>query len=437
MSPANTPQLFHCPTCGAALPVPDSASVRCEYCGSSVLVPAEYRPEAARSSSAARPARSLDADEPQVMIQPPVVIEVNTEPARRGRLGCAVLAFILLTVLIGAAISLVGFFTTAASISGPVGLALTEAAGGPRPQNTAVPDQPRETAAPAATAIPPVVIDLKFGSQGTGPGQFDDARYAVVDPDGNIFVADYQDGRLQKFDPSGKFLQLINVEPDRNGNIIIRDLAADYRGQLYVVRGGDILVYKAADGTLAGRIPGQFPNVTYDKVALDPANNLYALNTGAASRLELIKFSPEGQVIWRDASAAAEQLPQNKPSRVDWISVDGTGNIYLMDAYGGQVLKFSTDGKFIDRFGSKGEAAAELNSPGEMAVDPTNRIFILDNLDGIVLKVFDANGSFLGYYPWPRELAYPRKLSFDLQGSLYTVTGESEVVRLHFNEMSR
>ena len=38
------PQLFHCPTCGASLPVPDAVSVRCEYCGSNVLVPPEYRP---------------------------------------------------------------------------------------------------------------------------------------------------------------------------------------------------------------------------------------------------------------------------------------------------------------------------------------------------------------------------------------------------------
>ena len=59
-------------------------------------------------------------------------------------------------------------------------------------------------------------IVQEFGAKGSGPGQMDDARYVALDADGNIWTADYQDGRVQQFDPSGKFLQLIQVPPDKN-----------------------------------------------------------------------------------------------------------------------------------------------------------------------------------------------------------------------------
>ncbi|MFN8595562.1 MAG: hypothetical protein U0559_05200 [Anaerolineae bacterium] len=67
-----------------------------------------------------------------------------------------------------------------------------------------------------------------------------DPRYVALDKDGNIWTADYQDGRVQKFDASGKFQLLVQVEADKNDNTI-EGLAADSLGNVYVSRGGDIL----------------------------------------------------------------------------------------------------------------------------------------------------------------------------------------------------
>ena len=105
-------------------------------------------------------------------------------------------------------------------------------------------------------------IVQEFGAKGSGPGQMDDARYVAIDADGNIWTADYQDGRVQQFDPSGKFLQLIQVPPDKNDNTLIEGLAADLKGNLYVTRGGDILKYSIADGSLSEDVPGQVPEYT-------------------------------------------------------------------------------------------------------------------------------------------------------------------------------
>jgi DNA-binding beta-propeller fold protein YncE len=46
----------------------------------------------------------------------------------------------------------------------------------------------------------------EWGSAGTGPGQFHLPHAIVIDEDGVIYVADRENGRIQKFDLDGKFL---------------------------------------------------------------------------------------------------------------------------------------------------------------------------------------------------------------------------------------
>ena len=46
----------------------------------------------------------------------------------------------------------------------------------------------------------------EWGSAGTGPGQFRQPHGIAVDDSGIVYVADRQNGRLQRFDPTGKYL---------------------------------------------------------------------------------------------------------------------------------------------------------------------------------------------------------------------------------------
>jgi len=411
-------QLFHCPTCGASLPVPDAASIRCEYCGSHVLVPPEYRE---------RKKTAPIQNSPQVIVQIADADRAETSTTGRrsaARIISSILVIIAICVIISGALSATGVLT-AASIFGSVVEDISAQL--PIASPTMVPAI--ATSIPTSTQAPLVQVDLLFGGEGSGPGQFDDPRYVALDPEGNIFVADYSDGRIQKFDQAGKFLQLINVEPDKNDTILIRSMAADFSGNLYVSRGGDLLIYNTADGGLVGSIPGQFPNINHDQVVIDPANNLYAVNTAHGDDA-LMKYDPQGNLLWEKTEILQGVAPKNTPAGLDRIIVDGLGNIFALNSFVNEIYRFDTDGNFRDRFGSKGKEPQQFNHPDAMAVDGKGRIFVVDSHEGYLFKVFDQSGTFLQSLPLPAPLTFPRMILFDVNGNLYVVTNTNQVARV-------
>ena len=265
---------------------------------------------------------------------------------------------------------------------------------------------------------------LQFGSQGTGPGQFGDPRHIAVDMDGNIFVCDYQDGRLQKFDPSGKFLQLINVPPDRNDNLYVMGITTNYAGQIFVVRGGDILVFNSSDGALVNTIAAEFPDIYYSNVAIEPANTIYSMHTSAGEE-DLIYLDAQGNRLWIKENFIREVDKKASVGFPD-LAVDGLKNLFVLLDSSDVIFKYDGDGNFIDRISSPGDGPGQLSSPNDMAVDGKGRIFVADSGS---IDIFDNNGAFLEALDWDYQLGSPMGMTFDLQGNLYIVTNKQQVLK--------
>lgn len=388
--------LFRCPTCAATLEVVDAPSVKCKYCGNTVPVPAELRPH-----------------KPQVVIQQidfsaPQYAEAN----RAGRsIGCAI-AVIVLIISIGAVG--VGLFASQSAMTS-VQTVLQDV-------SSQMPDVP---------GVPPIkptpgfaTIVQEFGAKGSGPGQMDDARYVALDSDGNIWTADYEDGRVQQFDPSGKFLQLIQVPADKNDNTLIEGLTADLKGNVYVARGGDILKYSSADGSLLKTFPGKFPDTRYQALAVDAQNNLYAIHSTASDN-SVIKLNPDGKQLarWDDIVTKVNK----KDAAMDLgITVDGVGNIYVASSFGNQVYIYDPKGQFIDRFGQEGSEPGQFSFPKDIAVDGQKHLYV-HHSGGI--DQFDTGGRFIGSLPIDYAKGSPRTVVVDREGQVYTVTSEGKVLK--------
>ena len=50
------------------------------------------------------------------------------------------------------------------------------------------------------------VFGSKWGTEGTGAGQFDMPNGVAVAPDGSVYVLDFQNDRIQKFTSAGVFV---------------------------------------------------------------------------------------------------------------------------------------------------------------------------------------------------------------------------------------
>jgi hypothetical protein len=135
----------------------------------------------------------------------------------------------------------------------------------------------------------------KWGSEGSGDGQFNWPAGVWVDNSGNVYVADYNNHRIQKFDTYGAFLAKWGSEGGGDGEFKNpTGVWVDDSGNVYVAERGNHRIQKFdPNGTFLakwgsqGSGDGQFDGPV--GVAVDSSGNVYVTDTGN-SRIQ--KFSP-------------------------------------------------------------------------------------------------------------------------------------------------
>ncbi len=126
----------------------------------------------------------------------------------------------------------------------------------------------------------------KWGSNGTGNGQFSDPEGIAIDSAGNVYVAEYYNNRIQKFSSDGTFITSWGSEGTGNGQFSSPyDVAIDSAGNVYVADSDNNRIQKfSSDGTFItawgseGTGNGQFSD-PYG-IAIDSAGNVYVSEEG-------------------------------------------------------------------------------------------------------------------------------------------------------------
>jgi DNA-binding beta-propeller fold protein YncE len=77
---------------------------------------------------------------------------------------------------------------------------------------------------------------LRFGSRGSGPGQFNYPTWVALDATGNLYVTDTLNFRVQVFDPDGRTLGAFGRQGDGSGELARpKGIGVDREGHLYLV----------------------------------------------------------------------------------------------------------------------------------------------------------------------------------------------------------
>jgi DNA-binding beta-propeller fold protein YncE len=117
-------------------------------------------------------------------------------------------------------------------------------------------------------------VVLSFGGQGMGSGKFNNATTIGVDGAGKIYVGERKGGRVQVFDPSGKFVTQWFAG---NSKSILYGIAVDRNGSVYLAIDGSIARYEGTTGKLLGML--QYAGGTgFEAIALAPDGGVVALH---------------------------------------------------------------------------------------------------------------------------------------------------------------
>jgi DNA-binding beta-propeller fold protein YncE len=80
---------------------------------------------------------------------------------------------------------------------------------------------------------------LSFPNEGKDEGQFIENHGIVVDSEGNVYVVDTRNVRVQKFDSDGNFLTMWGSPGCNNNQFLIpHDIAMDSEDSIYVTDSG-------------------------------------------------------------------------------------------------------------------------------------------------------------------------------------------------------
>ena len=265
-----------------------------------------------------------------------------------------------------------------------------------------------------------LVLEAEWGGEGSEPGQLDHPSGVAVGPDGDVYVADSGNARVQVFTRDGDVLAVwplpegsrpVKVAPRADGTTLVADFTGD---QVLVLdtEGRITERWRGADGGPGFQAPSGLA-VTPDNTTLlvtFMGQRVYELDAHG----EIMRYLDGGEEAGRHVAARAEipgmsdllaaarshagmgaTEPGNPhglyafPSDVA-VATDGT--IYVSNTHAYEILVFHPSGALRVAWGMKGSEPGQWEVPVGLAVDPRGHVFVADSANFRV-QVIDATGT--------------------------------------------
>ena len=273
----------------------------------------------------------------------------------------------------------------------------------------------------------------KWGFPGSVIGEFNSPRGAAVDSSGNVYVADTENHRIQKFDSDGGYLASWGSSGSGDGQFSYpHGVAVDSSGNIYVVDTqnnriqkfdsyGNFLTQWGSSGTG----DGEFSNP--QGIAVDPSlGDVYVADTGN-NRIQ--RFDSSGGFISTWGSSGTGNGEFSNPQG---IAIDSVGTAYVVDTGNNRIQMFGTNGIFLYTWGSSGNAQGEFNVPTGIAFDSSNNVYVVDTSNTRIQK-FDSSGMFIttwGYYGTDDgQFSNPQGIAVDSSGSVYVADSDNDRIQ--------
>ena len=141
-------------------------------------------------------------------------------------------------------------------------------------------------------------------------------------------------------------------------------------------------------------------------------------------------FTSDGKFLHKWGAPGSSPGQMNGPSG---IAIDADDNIYVADQHNQRVQRFSADGEYVDGWGEHGSQVGSLDMPWGLAVDSRGDVFVADWRNDRVQK-FSPEGAPLAVYGTPGrdqgQLSRPSAVAVDDQGLVYVTDWGNERVQV-------
>ena len=239
-----------------------------------------------------------------------------------------------------------------------------------------------------------MVFITKWGSNGSGNGEFDSPKGITVDSTGYVYVADTLNNRIQKLTSGGTFVTKWGSQGSGDGQFDNpQRIAVDSSGYVYVADSYNHRIQKfTSSGSFVtkwgsyGSGDGQF---SYPfGIELDGDGYVY-ISDYYNNRIQ--KFTSGGTFVTKWGSEGSGNGQFNKP---EGIAVDSSGYVYVADSYNHRIQKFTSGGIFIATWGNEGSGDGQFNAPCGIAIDGADYLYVSDTLNSRIQK-FTSIGVFV------------------------------------------
>lgn len=223
---------------------------------------------------------------------------------------------------------------------------------------------------------------FKFGQEGEGPGEFKFPYGISGDSEGNVYVSDLYNGCISIFDSKGNFLKYFAEQNPKEKVIESPGGLRVIDNKVYVtdIQKSKVLIFDMEGNMLRevgepGQNIGQFraPN----SLTVDRTGNLYVVDTGN-QRVQV--FGPDGKVM-RVINGSQDGKGTSIFVNPRGIGIDSRGIVYIVSNLTHFIYGFDindTTGKSLFTFGGNGESNSQFALPNGLYVDEDDHVYITD-----------------------------------------------------------
>jgi tripartite motif-containing protein 71 len=302
-----------------------------------------------------------------------------------------------------------------------------------------------------ANAFQVCTSSCQAGIEGSGAGQFDNPFDVEVGPNGNVYVVEGINDRIQRFTPAGALIGGWGVSGTDEGELDLPTaLGTDPFGNVYVTDTNNNRVQKftsvgsftrmwgwgvdngangfqvctsSCQAGIMGAGNGQF--VFPNSLAVNANSDVYVVES-ESNRIQ--KFDLLGNFLTKWGTAGSGSAQFNAP---DGVAIDSAGDVYVSDGANDRIQKFSHDGDFFTKFGSFGTGDGQFDFPLDLDFDSAGNLYVIDRFNNRVQK-FGGGPPATSIAKGPKKKTLKRKARIKFTSDQVDSTFECKLDRKAF-----